>query len=796
MPLVFASHYSGQSTKESPPTLAECLRLLNINPKDSRHFPYVATDVTAGCENELQVAVMGQASDVDLPDTIISSRYYANIKRRVRSGDTATAALDKLTDYLDNNPDKVWENSWVRLPCHRLNKYALAVIDHDLRADKNNPDSPKRKDIDRFTLNVKGDKWFRLPISYLLKLSLADVIGTGGGAVVRATATRLMPHFISDNTSPETTSFHISSSPTAGGVGNRVAREAAKRFLLCTLLLNYANKKFGLLEHGQKAMLFFSPHPPIRQRQLNDCISDAFYRELFMSPCLSGWNQGEQKQDYMALCHQVLSRSHLNGVMKLREAGIITNNLVVLPQTSNVGLSNNGTHISLGSKKLTNLLRSSTTDFDARHEKYLGDLHARIMEHFLPLFVGNYSADPYRFDYEDFHPEKLLGFLPHQLDYTHLRMLWRRWRKKAKNRVFGHALTPFGPVSLDRFVRGMFRLKGDFVADCRILDYPISLLSTCKNNSQDGTLGNDERLKKDLHSLGLFDKRMSLYQLIRVRQYDNMGFSGFESRYYSQFYDFTDMKEAANLQMLIGALAYKYIITKKVTHEDIPATPFIESERRQILFGLAASIPTFFVAKKSRNHFLSRILPKVNGVRSSRRYPGYLRVGNREYLKAIVALIRQDGANLIDIMGLETTVKDLENRVDFPTEQSAEGKLVSGIMKSTGENTTPFAFSGKEFNTASETFYRERLRHQHIKDGFTYLAQDIRDMASSRLPLPVEERTEITKFCSGLPLEEALSAGLQKTQNDTMDTPDIINIIRLILLAESFAGRDNGENDQ
>lgn len=795
MPLVFASHYSKQS-RDTPPTMAECLRLLDIDPKSPHSFPFVGTDVSAGCENELQVAVVGRATDVDLPDTIISSRYYANIKRRVRSGDTATAALDNLQSYLSDNTDGVWENSWVRFPCNRLNKYALAIINHDLRADKNNPDGPARGDIDRFTLKVKGDEWFRLPISYLLKLSLADVVGTGGGELIRATATRLMPHFVSDNTSPETTSFHVLSSPEVGGVGNRVAREAAKRFLLSTLLLTYANKKFGLQEYGQKAMLFFSPHPPIRQRQLNECISDAFYRELFMSPCLSGWNRGEQKQDYMALCHQVLSRSHLNGVMKLREAGIITNNLVVLPQTSNVGLANNGTHISLGSKKLTNLLRSSATGFGAGHEKYLGDLHAKIMEHFLPLFVGTYSADPYRFDYEDFHPEKLLGFLPHQLDYTHLRMLWRRWRKKAKNRVFGHSLTPFGPLSLDRFIRRMFGLRGDFIADFRLLDYPVSLLSTRGNNSQDGTLGNDERLKKDLHSLGLFDKRMSLYQLIRLRQYDTMGFSGFESRYYSQFHDFTDMKEAANLQMLIGALAYKYIITKQITHADIPATPFVESERRQILFGLAVSIPTFFIAKKSRNRFLNRILTKVKGIRTSRRYPDYLRVGNREYLKAMVALIRQDGADLIEIMAMEATVNDLENRLNFPQEQSAKGKLVHGILATMGEKTTPFNFSGEEFNSASETFYRQGLRRQHIKDGFTYLAQDIRDMASGRLPLPVEQRAEITKFCGGLSIEDALTAGLQKTQSDKMAKHDAINIIRLMLLAESFAGKGHGGNCQ
>ena len=100
-------------------------------------------------------------------------------------------------------------------------------------------------------------------------------------------------------------------------------------------------------------MVYFAPHPPVRQKQLNDCISDAFYREMFMSPCLSGWDNGEAKHDYMKLCHQVLSRSQLNGVAKLREAGIIANNLVVLPELSNISLANNGTHVSLGSRKLT-----------------------------------------------------------------------------------------------------------------------------------------------------------------------------------------------------------------------------------------------------------------------------------------------------------------------------------------------------------------------------------------------------------------------------------------------------------
>jgi hypothetical protein len=145
-----------------------------------------------------------------------------------------------------------------------------------------------------------------------------------------------------------------------------------------------------------------------------------------MSPCLSGWDKGEDKHAYMGLCHRVLSLSQMNTLPKLKESGIITRNLIVLPNTSNISLANNGTHISLGSSILTSLMKDGSRGLTLADEKYVGDLVIKIVEHMLPLFVGTYSAAPYRMDFKDFHPETALGFLPHELDFTHLRMIWRR----------------------------------------------------------------------------------------------------------------------------------------------------------------------------------------------------------------------------------------------------------------------------------------------------------------------------------------------------------------------------------
>ena len=161
-----------------------------------------------------------------------------------------------------------------------------------------------------------------------------------------------MRHFLNDNTSPETTSFHVVGAAPQRSLGEQVAREAARRFLFTSLLISWANQRFGLQENGQRALVYHAPVPSVHQEELSSCISDSFYRELFMSPCLSGWSDGEAKYQYMHLCHQVLSRSQLNAVAKLREAGIIANDLIVLPSLSNVSLANNGIHISMGSRSL------------------------------------------------------------------------------------------------------------------------------------------------------------------------------------------------------------------------------------------------------------------------------------------------------------------------------------------------------------------------------------------------------------------------------------------------------------
>jgi hypothetical protein len=714
------------------------------------HQPFSATDTTVGVENELQAAVLGKKEDVDLAVIIEESNYFQNLLCRAERGDMSLSSVSELRRFLDQNEEQIWENSWVRFPKNRLSPHAQVVLQHDLLADKSCPEKGCRSDCHRFLITLQGEEWLRVPISYLLKLALADAISQPDLSfpLFLQIGKRLMEHFISDNTSPEITSFLVTGSSHGELPGMATAKETARRFFFIQLLVHYANRQFNLQQHGQTCRLYMAPNPPLRQKQLNDLVSDAFYRELFLNPCLSGWQYGEDKNRYMALCHRTLSRSQLNTIAKLKEAGIVTNNLVVLPNTSNTCLANNGVHITLGSKVLSRCYRDQPGQSGHNHEKYFGDLVIKIVEHFLPLFVTTVSAAPYRLGFSDFHPEKALGFLPHELDYTHLRMLWRRWKKKAELRFCGHSFTPLGPENVDRFISRILRLRGDYIPDVRLIDYLVALQSVEQNPALDGRPGNQERLKKDLTDMGVFDSRMAMYLPYRLREIAKMGFSGFEGRHYSLFPRLlTDMSMAVNLQVMITALAYHWVATGTIRHHHIPDNPFIESERRQIFFATSIGLPTFFAHADTKNHLLRRILSRVQGQRHSRRYKGYIRVEVAGYQQACLQTISEEGGWLLEAAGVKEELAKMK-AILGGKKKNAATRLTGNILETKGVRGSAMDLDATRFNQAAERYYRTELWGDHMEEGLQVLSKDGRQFDREGGPVPGRMAELVTGGCS------------------------------------------------
>ena len=256
-------------------------------------------------------------------------------------------------------------------------------------------------------------------------------------------------------------------------------------------------------------------------------------------------------------------------------------------------------------------------------------------------------------------------------------------------------------------------MHGDYVPDFRLLDYLVGVGSTDESPSLDGSLGNDIRLRRDLAALGVFDEDMSVYQLCKQRRQPVVGYSGFESRYYSLFPDpCDDMARAVDLQWFMTTFAYHLIGTGQVHHGMIADTRFVESERRQFFFAAAAGIPLVYVRRNSANTLLLEILRHTEETRPSKRYRGYLKVRLEDYRRAVVRWMRARGAPVIEMLGAEDTLRDLDARLRDPSLR-ASNKITDAVLRETGARTV-FDLRPDEFNAAVERHLRTTLRQRTI----------------------------------------------------------------------------------
>lgn len=82
-------------------------------------------------------------------------------------------------------------------------------------------------------------------------------------------------------------------------------------------------------------------------------------------------------------------------------------------------------------------------------------------------------------------------------------------------------------------------------------------------------------------------------------------------------------------------------------------------------------------------------------MRLSRRYPGYLRVYNIEYCRALVKILREDAAGLIEMLHLKDTINDLLQRLENPDRYSVTRKLTGEILKESNAR-SPMDFTADE----------------------------------------------------------------------------------------------------
>lgn len=123
-------------------------------------LPFTSGDWTAGSESELQVAVIGEATRVDLPETIRASAFIEDLRQRHRDPDhksrRRTRSIEWLEGYLEGGRDGIWENSWVRFREADLSVFTRRIVANDLLADQQDPGKGVEERLRAVLLHPRG----------------------------------------------------------------------------------------------------------------------------------------------------------------------------------------------------------------------------------------------------------------------------------------------------------------------------------------------------------------------------------------------------------------------------------------------------------------------------------------------------------------------------------------------------------------------------------------------------------------------------------------------------------------
>jgi hypothetical protein len=285
---------------------------------------------------------------------------------------------------------------------------------------------------------------------------------------------------------------------------------------------------------------------------------------------------------------------------------------------------------------------------------------------------------------------------------------------------------------------------------------------------------------------------MPLYMLYRARCFETMGFTGFEGRHYSLFESLPrDMSHAANLQMLVTSLAFKYIISGRITHADIPDHPVVESERRQIFFGAAVGIPTFYVKTKTPNRFLGDIVKNTPNTRHSRRYSGYTRVRADDFQRALIERLKCDAPDLIEQGGFTDTILDLEARVEVSNDNAVSCRLRRRICQAVGA-ASPMALSSDEFNAAAESFYREKLKKDHMGEALDSWSEQVKKLDGMSSWRNGYYNQALFSILGGKDAATYIAMVRSALISEALPLPAIVRLIHLMLLTLDFMKRGNG----
>jgi hypothetical protein len=186
-----------------------------------------------------------------------------------------------------------------------------------------------------------------------------------------------------------------------------------------------------------------------------------------------------------------------------------------------------------------------------------------------------------------------------------------------------------------------------------------------------------------------------------------------------------------------------------------------------------------------------RILSRTARTRDSHRYPGRRRLYHIEYRRALVAVLEQDAAGLIEAFGMADTIRDLKQRLNPDGNGSALKSLLEGILSEAGVS-NPLRASAETFNTAAERYYRGTLLKRFVGEALELFAGDLENLVDRAAAGGEEDAAALQTVLNG----EAPASFLEAVRGNVLEGKAsqsvVIKLVGLMLLVVRHHCECNG----
>ena len=146
-----------------------------------------------------------------------------------------------------------------------------------------------------------------------------------------------------------------------------------------------------------------------------------------------------------------------------------------------------------------------------------------------------------------------------------------------------------------------------------------------------------------------------------------------------------------------------------------------------------------------------------------------------------MALLEQDGPDLIEAFEMGDTIRDLKQRLNPEHSGSALESLMEGILNEAGTS-TPLRSSAETFNSAAERFYKGPLLKQFVGEALELFTRDLKELCARAAAGGEEDSAALKTVLNGEDPVSFLAAVRGNVLEGKASQSVVTKLVRLMLL--------------